>query len=179
MERIEFRKGGRRAFTEHLDPADVLAGLEEVRLSHGGKLTPEDTVADATPEESLLHPAFEWDEASAAHQFRLSQARAIIRSVVIVRDEQAPVPAYLHVDIHRAEQQRERYYQHTDVIVERPDEFAAAIRVLRRKFEEARSALEMAQRLGKQATRSDVDLELLSRIGDALAAAQTMAGRIH
>lgn len=173
MERIEFRQGSRRAFAAHVDPEHVLAGLEDVRLSHDGKLTPEDVV-EAADTDTRLHPAFEWDNEKAGHSFRLTQARAMIRSVVIIRDEQAPRPAYLHVEI-----EQQRFYQHTDVLIERPDEFAAALRALRRKFQEAQLALEAAQRLGKQTTRSNVDLELLSRIGDALTTASALAGRIH
>lgn len=54
----------------------------------------------ARDEASPLHPAFEWDDAKAAHAHRLEQASYLIRSVVIVSDEgkdAAPVRAFVNV----------------------------------------------------------------------------------
>jgi hypothetical protein len=59
-----------------------------------GKLTADIVVEDAKPEESVLHPAFEWDDLKAAHQYRLEQGRHLIRSVTIIHDtpEEEPKP---------------------------------------------------------------------------------------
>lgn len=58
--------------------------LEALRAAGGGVITPAAVVADARPEGSPLHPAFEWDDAAAAEAHRRNQARRLIRSVVEV-----------------------------------------------------------------------------------------------
>lgn len=47
-------------------------------------ITPEIVVDDAKDPESVLHEHFEWDDSVAGHQWRLEQARTLIRSVRIV-----------------------------------------------------------------------------------------------
>ncbi len=56
----------------------VLAELEA--LADGDKLDDESVVARATDPDSALHGEFDWDDASAAHQHRLQQARSLIGS---------------------------------------------------------------------------------------------------
>jgi len=73
---------------------DIDDGLEEVTLDQrtidilteiydrDGKLTPEAVLDDAR-----LRDRFEWDDAVAAHSYRLEQARRIIRSVKVIIEE--------------------------------------------------------------------------------------------
>ena len=71
-------------------PIDAqVAGEELARISdsQGGELTPAAVVEAATPEASPLHPAFTWDDSQAAVEYRLQQARHLIRSIEIVRVE--------------------------------------------------------------------------------------------
>ncbi|WP_233872383.1 hypothetical protein [Paraburkholderia adhaesiva] len=63
-----------------------------------GNLTAEAVVRDATRKESVLHPYFEWNDGRAAHQYRIEQARELIRGVHIVYESHAEtlrVPAYV------------------------------------------------------------------------------------
>lgn len=54
--------------------------LELLRIyENDGILTPEAVVEAAQPKTSPLHPHFEWDNKKAAHQYRLDQARELIR----------------------------------------------------------------------------------------------------
>lgn len=55
-------------------------------LTVEGMLHPEDVVAFARDPETALHAQFEWDDTEAAHQFRLEQARRVIRVHVVVDD---------------------------------------------------------------------------------------------
>lgn len=76
----------------------VKAELELIRIEHGGVLQAEDVVEYAKDPETALHQEFEWDDNEAAHQFRLEQARRVIRiSLTIVRnlDNERPVPMYV------------------------------------------------------------------------------------
>jgi hypothetical protein len=61
--------------------------IEAIRETLGGELTPTDVVADATDTTSPLHPLFEWDNAKAAENYRIDQARDIIGSVMVVYAE--------------------------------------------------------------------------------------------
>lgn len=49
-----------------------------------GELTPSAVVTAAKPKNHPLHSQFTWDDKDAADQFRLEQARGLIRSVKIV-----------------------------------------------------------------------------------------------
>jgi hypothetical protein len=69
------------------DITPIKAELERIRKANGGVLLPEQVVAAAKRESSPLHSQFEWDDGEAAHQFRISQARALIRVYVTVFSE--------------------------------------------------------------------------------------------
>lgn len=76
----------------HLSHVDAQAAgeqLEEIRQMHGG-LTADIVVKAAEPEHSALHPAFEWDDQTAAGEYRKVQAREVLRMIVVRQDEQAP-----------------------------------------------------------------------------------------
>ena len=63
---------------------DTLTGIGE---AHGGRIVPAVVVAESRPEEAPLHDGFTWDDAEAAESWREDEARRMIRSYVIVRDE--------------------------------------------------------------------------------------------
>jgi hypothetical protein len=58
--------------------------LEELRETHGGKLSPAAVVEDARSRVSPLHRAFQWDDSKAAKEHRLWQARHLINSLIVV-----------------------------------------------------------------------------------------------
>lgn len=67
-----------------------LQELEHIRSkSADGVLQAEDVVEFARDERTALHSEFEWDDTEAAHQFRLVQARQIIRLTVTVVESPA------------------------------------------------------------------------------------------
>lgn len=74
-----------------------LAALEEIRLKDPeGKLRPEAIVETAKDPEHVLHNDFTWDEAKAAYERRLNQARALIRvAVTVISDDKEPVRTYV------------------------------------------------------------------------------------
>jgi hypothetical protein len=57
--------------------------LERIRVEDGGLVTPERVVDEATDPESPLHDGFEWDDRKGAVEYRLVQARQMLRSCVI------------------------------------------------------------------------------------------------
>lgn len=96
--------------------------LEKIRKKHDGRLLPKDVVEDARPEKSLLHPQFEWDDSTAAEEYRRVQARELIRAIVVVevKDDgpKGPVRAFVHV-LQNGDD--EETYTHIDCVMSNPD----------------------------------------------------------
>lgn len=70
--------------------------LEKIRQDNAGKIDVRDVVAAARPESSALHPFFEWDDSKAAREYRLGQAKTLVRAVIIeIPDSDLEVPAYV------------------------------------------------------------------------------------
>jgi hypothetical protein len=61
----------------------VVKELKKLARQNGGVLQAETVVEAAQPEESPLHPCFEWDNSQAGHLYRLHQARQLIRVSVV------------------------------------------------------------------------------------------------
>jgi hypothetical protein len=144
-----------------VDPAVAVKELERIRRATGS-LTSEAVVAEATPEDAPLHPAFEWDDEAASHAFRLMQARGLVRSASVSVKGAEPRAVFVHVQRLDA---REGRYEPMDLVVERPDQFALALAELERKIDSAVRAVEELRDLasvGKdrdQAARVAVALE--------------------
>jgi len=58
----------------------TVAAVEILLKKHDGRVSPEIVVEEATDEASPFHKYFNWDEADAAHEHRLAQAAALIRT---------------------------------------------------------------------------------------------------
>lgn len=74
--------------------------LERIRVRHNGRLEPEWVVHAAKSERNPLHPLFEWDDTVAAQNWRVDQARGVIRSVEVVveqAEESTPIRAFVSV----------------------------------------------------------------------------------
>lgn len=69
--------------TFKVDPQVAGEELEKIRGHNSGDLTPEAVVNAAKPKSSPLHALFEWNDKIAAHEHRLQQANALIRSIVV------------------------------------------------------------------------------------------------
>ena len=82
--KFEFAEGARFQAGQHPAAEIVGAHIEMLREKMRGELTPEDILADAKHDNSPLHSFFEWSDSAAAQQYRLQQARGLIRSVVAV-----------------------------------------------------------------------------------------------
>ena len=76
---------------------EALMSVREAR----GRLVAQDVVDIARPPKSALHQFFEWNDALAAEQHRLAQARLLIRSVVLVETaehgEITPIRAFAKI----------------------------------------------------------------------------------
>lgn len=76
---------------------EVARELDKIAKRHGGYCTAEQVLEDSTPDEAPLHDHFEWVEGVAAHQWRLKQARSLLRVTVYLRktdDGRVRVPVF-------------------------------------------------------------------------------------
>lgn len=141
----QFRPGTRSAGVK----AQVVGEeLERIR-ARDGKLETATVVDEARPEGAPLHPVFEWNDSVAADEYRLWQARALVRSVEVAPEKKGeePAPAYVHV---RATGEDPGYYQSVEVAVRNPDEWKLAVSELSAKAESAAKSLEFVQRLSEK-----------------------------
>ena len=80
-----------------------VAGEELERLASAGEVTPGRIVDASRPEDAPLHTHFEWDDSEAAEAYRRDQARYLLRSIHIVREETedaAPKLVRAFVNVH-------------------------------------------------------------------------------
>ena len=93
----------------------VILEIERIRQNSGGTLNPVVVVREAQSESSVLHDYFEWDDTRAAYEFRLEQARKLIRIRVrqIPDGPEEPVRAYVSL---RDDRGRNGYRSITDVM---------------------------------------------------------------
>lgn len=80
---IEFAFATTARIPRGSNPQRIGEYLENLRIMHGGTLTPAQLVEDARDRTSPLHPWFEWSNTKAATQYRLNQARHLVQSVEI------------------------------------------------------------------------------------------------
>lgn len=81
----------------------IQAELEAIRGGAGGVLKAEDVVEFARDKKTALHDEFTWDNSKAAHEYRLWQARQVIKVFVdVVAADTDPVPVYVSLTSDRA-----------------------------------------------------------------------------
>lgn len=64
-----------------------------------GLIRPADVVEAARDEDSALHEHFQWDDTEAGHQYRLIQARQLIRVYVHVEEKESADPVRAFVSL--------------------------------------------------------------------------------
>lgn len=148
-----------------LKPEQVKAELVRIRgTDEEQPLAPQKVVDEARPKGAVLHPAFEWNDKVAGEQYRLGQARSIIRVVIVQPDEpeRAPRPYFIHV--------AKNEYQPTEMVVERVDLFERALVELQRKL----GIAERAIRELESAARESANPERMAAIGLAAQGFETV-----
>jgi hypothetical protein len=107
---FEFSDGARFQAGAIQNANEVGTHLELLRKQFKGELTPKDVVEDARNPNSPLHSFFEWDDSAAAEQYRLKQARGLIRSVVAIyttpKEPARRAKAFIHIPEAGAEHYR-------------------------------------------------------------------------
>lgn len=127
-------------------------------------------VKEANPKRSPLHDEFEWDDQVAGHEYRLSQARKLIR-VVAIADKTGARSRLVHVAPESIDgptaviQRREGVYKPIQVVAQEPAEYGRALRELYNQ----RNAMDAAIRELKRAAKSaGKEVDLLPQLEDGL-----------
>ena len=124
------------------DAEKVGSEIEQIK----GPKTPEAVVKKARSERTELHKCFEWDDSAAAIQYRLEQARYVLRTISIVREVEIPgsetpkkviVRAYENVNTAKGDDEQERAYVATEAALAQPELRAQIFNRLSRMIAEA------------------------------------------
>ena len=70
-----------------VDPQVAYQQIEGIRAKNDGSATAELLLHKAKTKANPLHDEFEWDNEAAAHQHRLSRARIMLRSFMVLRTD--------------------------------------------------------------------------------------------
>src|SRR3954466_16270624 len=113
--------------------ADLDSLLREVR-ERRGKLTGENVVDEARPADHPLHEHFEWDDSVAGEEFKIIQARALIRRVTVTRvNATTDMPVRVRT-FHSIPGPAGRAYHQVTEIVEEPITMRILLSQMRREF---------------------------------------------
>ncbi len=96
----------------HTVSAQVVGPILD-QMGRKGILTPKNVVDEARPEDSPLHPEFEWDDAIAAEKWREKQAQLLIIHIVKIDEPEpssTPIKAF-HVTVEKS------HYEPIDIIL--------------------------------------------------------------
>lgn len=153
------------------DKRDNVIDVEITRIyERDGHVKPSVVVAEAKPKEAPLHDHFEWNNARAADQHRLWQARHIIRVARSVHGDGEE--RFVHVPSVRveADDEREGHYKPGSVVVESIDEFERAMAQANAKLRAAQAAVHELEKAAGSTGKGD---ELLARIALAIKSMET------
>lgn len=169
---FQFRQGAR---VTGVDAQSVGEELERIR-ARDGKVETTTVVDEARPKQAPLHPAFEWENSVAGEQWRLQQARHLVRSTEVVSEKEGeePLPQFIHIPAVSSEEPG--HYQSTMIAIRNPDEWAMALRDLRGKVAGIAKNVEVLERLAeKKPARTK---KLVKRAGAAVSSAKSAIDEI-
>jgi hypothetical protein len=91
--------------------------LEAIRAQGGGILKPDDVVRRAKGKNNPLHKYFTWDDTAAAREYRLWQARELIRVHVRIESPGQTFPTRVYVSLDADRQGVGGGYRHIDDVL--------------------------------------------------------------
>lgn len=143
--------------------AKVVKSLER----EDGRLLPSDVVEAARDPRSVLHSHFEWDDSKAAHEHRLAQARALIRTIKVeVTVRSVPLSVVGYVRDPSAETKESGYRNIFSVRSDDDAARAAIVDEMKRVASAARRARMVAAVLGVEADIDQIS-EIASRVSSS------------
>ena len=150
-----------------LSDEEKAAILREIAEKHGGNLDPKDVVEEAKASSHPLHDYFEWRDKIAGEQFRIDQARALIRSVRIeVKTNSTPMRAPQWVRSPDNKPDQRGYVEVTRVVA-----LEARLRIIRGEIDRAIGVVERLREISAA-------LAVEAEFGAAQEALRALRGRL-
>lgn len=119
------------------EQAQIIGEELELIKQNNGQLTPEAIVRQAKAKKSRLHGFFDWDDKTAAGQYRISQARYLLRSIevhyVAEKSEPKSIKAFYSVT-NKTDKKEERIYVSLGDMVKNKDYRQQVIERARREM---------------------------------------------
>lgn len=136
--------------------------LEKIE-ARNGEITPIAVVEAARPEDSVLHKCFEWNDEKAAEQYRLSQARNLIRCIVVKPESNSktkkPIRMFVNQNPTDDGQIRQGSYINYRSAFENPDSRAVVLANAKHELQVFRSKYAQLSELSKVFSAIDETLE--------------------
>lgn len=130
----------------------VVEELTRIKQKHG-KLQAKAVVDESRPEDAPLHGNFEWNDGVAGENWRVFQARQLIRTVKIENPAtQQQYHAFVHIGNRGETKQgdeisREGYYECAEIVARDVDLFARALSEIQRKISGLQDSADELRRL--------------------------------
>lgn len=142
---------------------DAFAGLVDIYVRHNC-LQASTVVEEATPEDSVLHPLFEWNDSKAAHQHRLSQARKLIKKAN--EHMETRQDRFIHVPFDLVEDARgtqaEGQFHPVKVVKGNPQAFERALRAALMRVEAAYRDVENLRDIANENEEENLTIIMLA-----------------
>ena len=122
-------------------------------------------VEESKPKDAPLHDAFEWNDKKAGKEYRLWQARKIIRTTKIILDEKEEI--LVNVPVIKTKEEGE--YKPASVVVQKLDEYTLALEKAIDMLNAARKRVEELEVAAGKAEQH----ETLAKVTVALKALET------
>jgi exonuclease VII small subunit len=153
--------------------------IEELMERNGGEITASSVVSEAAKKHSVLHGFFEWDDTVAGREFRLIQARKLIKRVNVVVE--SPAEKFFHVPVVVSvaddDQPREGVYKKGSAIVKVITEYQRALDEAMRMTAALNKAVSELRSLAEG--QDDDKLVVLSCVMKALETADSGLRSLH
>lgn len=157
-----------------MDGRRIAAELRKIETQEG-RLTPADVIAAARPPKHPLHSQFEWDDKVAGEQYRIEQARRLIRSVrVMVQVDERTIKAVAYVRDPAADHEDQGYRAIVNLATDEDAARAAIVAAFADAAAHLRRARDLASALGLAAEVDDLIERVASvdsRLRETMAAA--------
>lgn len=121
---------------------------QRLAAENGGRASAQELVDVAADPANPAHPAFEWDNEIAGNQWRVEQARRIIRSIRVVADIRSPISVIAFVRDPEAKDEAQGYVATTVLRVDHDLSRRALVDEVRRAVAAMERAREVAVALG-------------------------------
>jgi len=153
----------------------VQTAMQALYNRNNGEVTASLVLKAATNKRNALHCKFEWDDSKASHQYRLEQARRLIRIVKVVPADSDEPERLIHVPRIEGGETQEGVYKTASVIIQSKSEFQVALESALNRLRSAQSAVDEL----RSAAADDDTLSKIMLAYEALSTANNALSSVH